>query len=150
MPVRGTPVATADLAALAALANANLLHAIVNPAIADSIWPDHPYDRYTGGTFYHGGVLDDPQPDYDFSTSYFVVASAIVANGGHGYVVGDTLTVAGGTLLAGMAAANMGVAAVGPGGAVTQVWLGVVAPITDGSLGGYTAQPLSPNGVTGG
>ncbi|MGH8462460.1 MAG: beta strand repeat-containing protein [Stenotrophobium sp.] len=68
-----------------------------------------------------------------------VVATATVSTGGTGYVVGDVLTVSGGT---GSSAATLQVTSIGAGG--------TVSAITIVSGGSYSVVPGSPASVTGG
>jgi hypothetical protein len=68
----------------------------------------------------------------------YVAQSAFVSAGGSGYVVGDILTVSGGTLTQ---AAQF---------QVTAVLAGVITAVIPYLAGSYTTLPPNPNGVTGG
>lgn len=72
------------------------------------------------------------------SSSHTLVTSAVVSAVGSGYVVGDTLTVAGGT----GTSATLTVAAVDVAGKVLAV--------TIATTGDYTVNPSTPNSATGG
>lgn len=90
----------------------------------------------TGTLTFFAGTDDQPASAYLAGPTVFV---ANPAAGGSGYVVGDILAISGGTF---EAAAQVRVATIGGGGAVTGVT--VLDP------GFYTVFPLSPAATTGG
>lgn len=73
---------------------------------------------------------------------------ASIANGGSGYVVGDTLNVSGGTLASGRTALQYTVTSVGPGGAITGVSLTGCCSYTVQNP--YVVAPQNPVFVLGG
>ena len=82
-------------------------------------------------------------------TATVQVTGAVPANGGSGYVVGDVLTVAGGTLSGAAVAATLKVTAVVNGPAPNFV-AGVISTLTVVNASNYSTGPTSPNTVTGG
>lgn len=76
------------------------------------------------------------------------LTAAVPANAGSGYVVGDILTIAGGTLTTGTAATVRVTAVVnGPAPTFTP---GSISTLQVVNAGNYSAAPSSPNTVTGG
>ena len=74
-----------------------------------------------------------------------ILALVAIASGGTGYTVGDTLTIAGGTLQTGAAAAVVKVTSISGGGGT-----GPITGLQILSFGGWSVNPSSPNGPTGG
>ena len=74
-----------------------------------------------------------------------ILASAAPAAAGTGYTVGDILTVAGGTPNSGATAATVKVTSISGGGGT-----GPITGVQIVTFGGWSANPSSPNSVTGG